>query len=329
MRLRKICLLVILVSLCLVPTWGTVASARPDLGTNDSQAARSASPVSLEYAGTPAYDSGWETLGIRPDPIPVEFTHNLGGDPDTYLVSLECRDDTALGTYDCTDHGFNNNAAWYGLTDSVVQVYVVAGSRPDAVRVRIYTETPAYDSGWESLGVRPDPIPVPFTHNLGRDPDDYIVTLECQDDTALGTYDCTDQNFNVNALWYGLTNSVVQSYVVAGSRPDAVRVRIYLGPPVYDSGWESLGIRPDPIPVPFTHNLGGDPDDYLVSLECRDNTSLGTYECANQGFNVDALWYGLTDATVTVYVASGSQPDDVRVRIWAVQTVYVPVVIRN
>jgi hypothetical protein len=330
MHLRKICLLVILISLCLVPTWGTFASARPDLGPNDLEAARSASRESLEYAGTPAYDSGWEPFGVRPDPIAVEFTHNLGGDPDTYRVSLECRDDSELGTYDCTNRGFDVTAHWYGLTNSVVQVYVVAGSLPDAVRVRIYTETPAYDSGWESLGVRPDPIPVPFTHNLGRDPNDYIVSLECRDDTSLGTYDCTDQNFNVNALWYDLTNSGVQVYVVGGSLPDDVRVRIYLGPPMYDSGWQALGVRPDPLPVPFAHNLGGDPDDYLVDLECRDSkTSLHTYGCTNLGFNVNALWYDLTDSTITVYVVGGSQPEDIRVRIWAVQNIYLPVVIRS
>jgi hypothetical protein len=329
MRLRKISLLVILISLCFIPAWNATATARSQGHGQEMQAPLATGPVALDYAGAPAYDSGWETFGIRPDPIAVEFTHNLGGDPDSYRVSLECRDDSELGTYDCTDHNFHINAHWYGLTSSVVQVYVVAGSQPDGVRVRIYTETPAYDSGWETLGVRPDPIPVPFTHNLGGDPDDYIVTLECQDNTSLGTYDCSDQLFNVNAVWYGLTNSVVQVYVVGGNQPDAVRVRIYLGPAAYDSGWESLGIRPDPIPVPFTHNLGGDPDDYLVGLECRDDTVLGTYECTNQGFDVNALWYGLTDSTITVWVVSGSLPDDVRVRIWAVQNVYLPVVAKN
>ncbi len=106
-------------------------------------------------------------------------------------------------------------------------------------------------------------------------------------------------------------------------------MRIYEETPAYDSGWEALGVRPDPIAVEFTHNLGGDTDDYLVSLECRDDTSLGTYDCTDQGFNVDALWYGLTDTNIAVYVVGGSQPDDVRVRVWRVHTIYLPVVVRN
>jgi hypothetical protein len=90
-----------------------------------------------------------------------------------------------------------------------------------------------------------------------------------------------------------------------------------------------LGVRSDPISVEFTHNLGGNPDDYLVSLECRDETSLGTYDCTDQGFNANALWYGLTNTIIKVYATSGSLPDDVRVRIWRVHTVYLPLVIRN
>ncbi len=106
-------------------------------------------------------------------------------------------------------------------------------------------------------------------------------------------------------------------------------MRIYTATPTYDSDWHALGVRPDPIAVEFAHNLGGNADDYLVSLECRDDTSLGTYECTDQGFNVNALWYGLTNTTVKVYATSGSRPDDVRVRIWQVHAVYVPVVVRN
>jgi hypothetical protein len=327
MQFRKPLLFLALVSLCILPTWGTGALARPVVPHESSIAAQSTGSIHL--AGTPAYDSGWQALGARPDPIPVPLTHNLGGDPDTYLVDLECMDDTSLGTYDCNDQQFNVNGLWYALTNTSVTVWVSAGTRPDAVRVRIYTETPAYDSGWEALGARPDPIPVPFTHNLGGDPDDYIVDLQCQDDTVLGTYDCSDQQFNINALWYGMTATEVTAWVAAGPRPDAVRIRLYTGTPAYDSGWQTLGARPDPIPVPLTHSLGGDPDSYLVDLECRDDTVLGTYECTNQQFNLNGLWYDLTGTTVDVWAAGGTQPDEVRVRIWLVQNVYLPVVIRN
>jgi len=143
MYTRKVILPVVLVSLCFVlalvtPAWASDALARPYFHTSDTQAAQSARPEFIGCAGAPAYDSGWESLGVRPDPISVEFTHNLGGNPDDYLVSLECRDNTSLGTYECTDHGFNVNALWYGLTNTTVKVYTTSGTRPDDVRVRIW-----------------------------------------------------------------------------------------------------------------------------------------------------------------------------------------------
>jgi hypothetical protein len=329
MGIRKAGILIVLAILWVSHVWGGEVLARPD--TRDGKAI----PTQPDrhqlgsYGGSPAYDSGWQTLGPRPDPISVLFTHNLGGDEDTYLVTLECQDDTSLGTFDCTDQAFNVNAHWYGLTNTTVSAWVAGGTRPDAIRVRIYTNVPEYDSGWEVLGARPDPIPVPFTHNLGGDPDDYIVSLQCRDDTSLGTYDCTDQGFVTNAHWYGLSNTSVTAWVASGTRPDEVRIRIYTQAPAYDSGWYPLGVRPDPIAVGLAHNLGGDLDSYVVSLECRDDTTLGTYDCTNQGFDVQAHWYGLTETTVSVYVVGGTQPDDLRVRIWRIENVYLPVVVRS
>jgi hypothetical protein len=303
------------------------AVAYPNNRVDNNLRVGSDHPKFVNYQDGPSYDSGWHNLGIRPDPIAVEFVHNLGGNPDDYLVSLECRDDTTLGTYDCTDQGFNVNVHWYGLTSTRLQVYAVGGSLPDAVRVRIYKDLPVYDSGWDALGIRPDPIAVEFVHNLGGSPNIYLVSLECRDDTTLGTYDCTDQNFNVNAHWYGLSDSLIQVYATSGSRPDDIRVRIYTGAPAYDSSWRYLGVRPDPIPVQFIHNLNGNPDDYQVDLECWDDTSLGLYDCKGQGFSTDAHWFGLNGTNVQVYAIGGSRPDYVRVRIWRVNSIYMPVVL--
>ncbi len=137
------------------------------------------------FRGAPAYDSGWYDLGIRPDPLSVLFTHNVGGDPDDYVVRLTCKDDSELGSYDCTDTALNVNAHWYALTNSTISVW--AGSaRPDEVRVQIYIIPPDYDSGWDVLLARPDPIPRQFTHNLGRDVYIHIVSLECKDDSGAG-----------------------------------------------------------------------------------------------------------------------------------------------
>jgi hypothetical protein len=143
MHIRKVSLLVVSVSLCFVlvlvaSAWGSDALAHPCSHTSDIQAAQCVRPEFIGCAGAPAYDSGWEVLGVRPDPISVAFTHNLGGNLDDYLVSLECRDDTSLGTYDCTDRGFKVNALWYGLTNTTIKVYATGGSLPDDVRVRIW-----------------------------------------------------------------------------------------------------------------------------------------------------------------------------------------------
>ena len=334
MYIRKVSFLAVFVSLFFIGTlfsftWVREVVARPNFQERGIQSAQPESNSIISYIDIPAYDSGWESLGIRPDPISVEFTHNIGGNHDNYMVNLECRDNISLGTYDCTDHLFNVNVLWYDLTSTTLKVFAIGGSRPHDVRVRIFTETPAYDSGWESLGIRPDPISVEFTHDLGGNPDDYMVNLECRDNISLGVYDCTDHGFNINVHWYDLNNITVKVFAIGGTRPDDVRVRIYTETPTYDSGWESLGIRPDPISVNFTHNLGGNPDDYVVSLECWDNSSLGTYDCTDHSFNVNVLWYDLTSTTVKVFATSGSWPDNVRISIWRAHTVYLPILFKN
>ena len=153
--------------------------------------------------GDPAYDSGWEDLGVSPDPIAIVFDHHLGGDPEDYLVDLSCKD-TFLGVYNCTDNGFVTNAHWYGLTNEEVSVFAETFIA-DAVRVRIYKAEPAYDSDWQenTQGLLPEDIDI--KHNLEGDPRSYLVDLECQDDSALGIYDCVDDNFDANAEWHGLT----------------------------------------------------------------------------------------------------------------------------
>jgi hypothetical protein len=55
----------------------------------------------------------------------------------------------------------------------------------------------------------------------------------------------------------------------------------FQGLPAYDSGWYALGTRPDPISVLFTHNLGGNPDNYFVHLTCKDDLFNGTYSCTD------------------------------------------------
>ncbi len=146
----------------------------------------------------------------------------------------------------------------------------------------------------------------------------------------LGTYDCTDHAFNINADWYGLTGTVVSAWVDNGPRPDEIRIRLFAVVADYDSGWETIGIRPDPLSIVLTHDLGGDPDEYFVDLECRDDsTSLGTYGCTSFSFNKQANWFGLTGSQINVWVTGGSIPGEVRVRILTPKKVYLPMLMKE
>jgi hypothetical protein len=174
-----------------------------------------------------------------------------------------------------------------------------------------------------------DPIPVPFTHNLGGNVDNYLVSLECRDETSLATYNCTDFSFNNNSFWYGLTDTSITIWVGNGPRPDEIRVRIYEAAPDYDSGWVDIAIRPDPLPIPLSHNLGGDPDNYLVSLICRHSSSLATYGCTSFNFSRNAVWYGLSAASIEGWVDGGTLPDGLRIRIWAPDFIYLPAIRKN
>jgi hypothetical protein len=280
------------------------------------------------WLGLPAYDSGWYDLGTRPDPISVQFFHNLGGDTNDYVVTLSCQDNTTLGIYDCIDQGFNYNAHWYALTNTSISVYASGGIRPDSVRVKIYKPAVLYDSGWYDLGVRPDPITVTFNHNLGGGYYDYLIDLECRHDGSLGMYNCIDNSFNVNAQWYNLNNNVNLRTYVGSVLPDDVRVRIFITQPSYNSGWMSLGTRPDPISVVFSHNLIGDVGNYYLDLQCYDDVSYYVYNCNDFGFNNNGHWYGLGETSTSSYVTGGTRPDYVRLRIWVNNNIFLPIVVK-
>ena len=109
MYIRRVSFLAVFVSLFFIGalftfTWVRDVVARPNFQESGIQSAQPESNSKIRCIGIPAYDSGWESLGIRPDPISVEFTHDLGGNPDGYMVNLECGDNYPFGTYDCTDH---------------------------------------------------------------------------------------------------------------------------------------------------------------------------------------------------------------------------------
>lgn len=80
--------------------------------------------------------------------------------------------------------------------------------------------------------------------------------------------------------------------------------------PSYNSGWRSIGIRPDPGYEWFDHNLGGDADDYVVDLQCKHGSTL------YQGRESRAYVQEIRSDRVRVWIQGGTHPSAIRVRIW-------------
>ena len=77
--------------------------------------------------------------------------------------------------------------------------------------------------------------------------------------------------------------------------------------PAYDSGWVTW----DWTTWPFTHehNIGGDPDNYVV--EVRERTKL---DPDYDNLTADGLYYNLTTNSISVFFWWGFE--EYRVRIW-------------
>jgi hypothetical protein len=94
--------------------------------------------------------------------------------------------------------------------------------------------------------------------------------------------------------------------------------------PHYDSGWQNVSAGNNY----FTHNLGGNTDNYVVDLQFKE-TPAATYGVHQHFYGMDyddiqgsrgAYWYWLTTSTITVYVGpSTTNINQVRVRIWRIE----------
>ena len=243
----------------------------------------------------PTYDSGWVNgnLGTY-----VNLVHNIGGNPDDYIVDLQFKDPnnsmgvnqrcyggcdlrTLNGDYSNTKQG----AYWRRLTSTNIEV----GRRADdvfadQVRVRIWnfwTPTrPDYDSGWKTTTA--GSISQPF-HYLGGSEDDYLVNLIYSDTTwkvnqmyygvkyfGANPPSGYSANQSAGAYWRSLTNSsIVVFRAVNDVTVDQWRLRIWRMPkPDYDSGWQTIAAG---SVLSFDHGLIGDPADFLVDVSFNDN----------------------------------------------------------
>ncbi|HSO27558.1 MAG TPA: hypothetical protein VLS48_05770, partial [Anaerolineales bacterium] len=194
----------------------------------------------------------------------------------------------------------------------------------DAVSGNAFSGGPAYDSGWVALA--PDTAET-LEHNLGGNPDDYIVDMQYWASGVDGINQryyggadfgtkITVQNPDdrVGAYWRSLNDTSISVY----RRPEdvyaeKVRIRIWVDPfPDYDSGW--IALPADGVDT-LVHNLGGNPSDYVVDMLYRSPGSginQRYFGGADFGANIDILtaspddrvgayWRSLNATAVTVF----------------------------
>lgn len=325
---------------------GVLSSSSPD------QPEIAAPESTLTQPGQTNYDSGW--VAILPDQA-VTLVHNLGGDPDDYVVDMQYQADTVDGInvryFGGVDFGANPapghnsedrvGAYWRSLDASTITIY----RRPEdtyaeKIRIRIRVDTSAnYDSGWVALAVNSTIV---LNHNLGGNADDYLVDLEYKsagsginqryysgaDFGSLTTVGA--ENDREGAYWRSLTNTSITVFRRAEDiYATQVRVRLWLRPrATYDSGW--VAINPDQAII-LIHNIGGDIGNYVVDMEFNDGGANGinqrNFGGADTGVNpspglaendrVGAYWRTLDASTITIY----RRPQDIyapqmRIRIY-------------
>jgi hypothetical protein len=103
------------------------------------------------------------------------------------------------------------------------------------------------------------------------------------------------------------------------------RVKNYRGfpRPDYDSGWRHTD-ESDYLTWTLTHSLGGDPNNYVVDLQFKEEEGVGSLGVHNWGYgtkygmlmNLGASWQDLTNQTIIVEAESSTHIDYIRVRIW-------------
>jgi len=301
----------------------------------------------------PDWDSGWVSLA---QDEAKTLTHNLGGNTDDYVVDMEYRASDVnginlryyggadFGTKPAPGHSEDDRvgAYWRSLTASTITVY----RRPEdtyaeQVRIRIWVDPyPDWDSGWISL--TPGAAATTLNHNLGGDPDDYVVDMQYKSagsginqryyggaDFGATAFGGTREDDRVGVYWRSLDASTITLFRRAeDDYADQVRVRIWIRPtPTYDSGWVSVNQNQAKT---LTHNIGGNPEDYVVDMQYKSTGSgvnqryfggadFGAYPPPgmNENDRVGAYWRSLTNSTITVY----RRPEDiyaeqVRIRIW-------------
>jgi hypothetical protein len=179
-----------------------------------------------------------------------------------------------------------------------------------------------WTSGWVPLTLN---NPVTLTHNLGGDPLQYATQywfLDTDDGFGINTRaygGIEDAGSYLGALWKKLTSTQVDvlryGYDIYA---DQVRMWIWIPeqPPDWCSPWTAVAIGGSQV---FTHNLGGNVEDYVVGMWFSGQSAYGVNQQYMGGMESNGLYYGawwhhLTDSTLTVSRgANDSVASEVRV----------------
>lgn len=310
--------------------------------------------LSEPFSTNAEYDSGWTIISKGQS---LTLTHNLGGDADDYVVYMEFYNQTYgnqinqmfygggdLGTK--SSSGAVNNERrgvyWKNLTDASITVYRTPEDRyVEKVRIRIWKyDSPNWDSGW--LNLTAGAAATTLNHNLGWPSDNYVVYMDYKN-TTQGTNQCyhsgndfgnltegvTHDNERVGVYWRTLTtNSITLFRRAEDTFAASVRIRIWIRPTAtYDSGWVTINQDEQKI---LTHNVSGNPDDYIVDLQfksagngvnqrCYGGFDVGSNPSAGlvENDRVGAYWMVLNSSNITVYRrAEDIYAPEVRVRIF-------------
>lgn len=301
-----------------------------------------------------SFNSGWVDIGPG---VTSVFTHNLGGDPALYAVDLWFQD-TGGVTYGVNHRAYggmesNGNhvgAYWWDLTDSTIRVTRnPADTFVDQIRLRVWQpDPPDWNSGW--LDITPGEI-LTLTHNVGGDVMDYTVGIKFQDTAGglvsiaalpaegeLGIHQFAIGGLEDTNKFYGsafrhLTDSSIE---VLRFGDDVYVDKVFVvinqpAPPAFDSGWMPINQGTTKTIAP---TLNGNLNTYLVQVSGRSALhGINILAAGGQEWNNNfygANWENLTKNSIDIWRRPNDIfTEDVRVRIWAPEFIFLPLVMND
>ena len=314
------------------------AAAKPPL---------SAVPDTQPHATTTTvWSSGWVTVAAGTCQM---FNHNLGTDPEDYVVSILFWDtDGDLGVnlrnYGGLEFGGNLFGVYWEHLDfntiSVCRMSNDIGADQINVRIWIRDEPPDYDSGW--IDVSPGSVNG-LHHNLGITTAELAVSLWFSGTNkgihqyGYGSLTIDNPTTHLGAYWRSLTTNTI-SIVRVEDDVDIEQVRVVVvhsNPPDYDSGWQPIDTG---TVLTLTHNLRWPVYETLVRGECKfflgDDPDINQlFAGGNHGATIGWQGSNLQNLTAnTIQVARRANDvacPQIRVRIWRMaQRTYLPLVMR-